>query len=282
MKLSTNFIRFHNELGLEKTIDAFSEAGFEGIDFNADLEEYYTDAHDKEFYLNVKKYANDRGIGFYQTHAPFASSYDDEEKTKKRFDDIVKSMKHSSYLGADMIVIHPCNHINYIENNCYDFMMQYNIDFYKKLIPYAEEFEIKIAIENIGRCVTQTQEGLLELLNTLDNDVFTVCYDVGHANIIEGQDPAKMIMALGKRIGCTHIHDNDGIRDAHTLPYYGTIDWESVMKAFAESGYEGNLNYESGLFVDKVPVCLRPESAKYMAKVGKHLIERFMYYKSNK
>jgi sugar phosphate isomerase/epimerase len=90
-----------------------------------------------------------------------------------------------------------------------------------------------------------------------------------------------MIREIGKHIGCTHIHDNDGISDCHTLPYYGTIDWESVMKAFAEIGYEGNLNYEAGLFVNNIPVNLRNESAKYMAKVGKYLIELYWSYKNN-
>ena len=279
MKISSNFIRFHDELGLKNTIDIFSEAGFEGIDFNADLEEYYTDVHDEAFYKNIKKYALDKGIVFTQTHAPFGSSFMDEEKTRKRFGEIVKSMEHSSFLGADMIVIHPCNHINYKENHNYDFMMEYNLDFYKRLIPYAEKNHIKIAIENIGGCITETPEGLLELINTLNNDVFTVCFDVGHANIC-GQNPADMIREIGKHIGCTHIHDNDGIHDSHTLPYYGTIDWESVMKAFAETGYEGNLNYEAGLFANNVPGDLRKESAKYMARVGKYLIGRFLYYKN--
>ena len=81
---------------------------------------------------------------------------------------------------------------------------------------------------------------------------------------------------------CTHVHDNDGIHDSHTLPFYGTTNWESVMEALAEIGYEGNLNYESGLFVNNVPGCLREDGAKYMAKVGKYLIERFLYYKENK
>ena len=280
MKLSSNVIRFHNEFGLKKTIDIFSEAGFEGIDFNADLEEYYTDVHSEGFYKNIKKYANDKGIVFAQTHAPFGSSFADAEKTKKRFREIVNSMRHSAWLGADMIVVHPCNHIAYKENSNYDCMMDYNLDFYKKLIPYAEEFEIKIAIENIGGAITETPKGLLELMHLLDNEVFTACYDVGHANIC-GQDPADMIKALGKHIGCTHIHDNDGIHDSHTLPYYGTIDWERVMKAFAEAGYEGNLNYEAGLFVNGVPVDLRKESAKYMAGVGKYLIERYWHYKGS-
>lgn len=281
MKLSSNFIKFHDELGLKKTIDVFSEAVFEGIDFNADLEEYYTDAHDLDFYKEIRAYAKDRGIVFEQTHAPFGSSFLDEEKSKQRFEEIVKSIEHSSWLGADMIVIHPCSHIIYKDGNNRELMMEYNYYFYKKLISYAECFEIKIAIENIPNSITENPEGLIELIKSLDNDVFTVCYDVGHANVV-GQDPAGMIKKLGNYIGCTHIHDNDGTRDAHTLPYYGSIDWEKVMEAFAKIGYSGNLNYEAGLFVKNAPIDLRPESAKYMADVGKHLIERFNYYKSNK
>ena len=278
MKLSSNFINFHNELGLVKTIDVFSEAGFEAIDFNADLQEYYTDAHDKEFYEKTRKYAQEKGIVFSQTHAPFASSFLDEERTAIRFSQIIKSMEHSSYLGADMIVVHPCKHIHYKESGNYALMMEYNLDFYKSLIPYAKQYNLKIAIENIGGSITETPEGLLELFDTLNDEVFTICYDVGHANIC-GQNPADMIRQLGKRIGCTHIHDNDGVSDSHTLPFYGSINWDSVMKAFAEVGYEGNFNYEAGYFLNHVPVDFRHESAKYMASVGKYLIEKYRSYK---
>ena len=280
MKISSNIVFFYHDFGLEKTIDIFSEAGFEAIDFNADLEEYYSDVHDKDFYVNVKKYAADRGITFNQTHAPFATSYVEDEKTKIRFEEIVRSMKHSSWLGADMVVVHPGKHINYKEDNNYDLLMEYNFDFYKRLIPYAEEYNVKIAIENIGGSITETSKGLLELFNTLNNNVFTICYDVGHANIC-GQNPADMIAEIGKHIGCTHIHDNDGVHDTHTLPYYGTIEWESVMSAFAKVGYQGNLNYEAGYFVRNVPSCLKNDSAKYMVKVGKQLVDRYLYFKNN-
>lgn len=276
MKISSNFIYFHNELGLEKTIDVFSKAGFEAIDFNADLEEYYTDAHNEDFYRKIKEYAQNKGIVFSQTHAPFGSSFTDDAKAQKRFDEIVKSMKHSSWLGAEMIVVHPCKHIDYRADN-YEYMLEYNLDFYKKLIPYAEAYEIKIAIENIKNSITETPEGLLDVVSKLKNDVFTVCYDVGHANIC-GQEPAEMIIKLGNNIGCTHIHDNDGTGDLHTLPFYGSIDWESVMKAFARVGYKGNINYEAGYFVKNTPVETRAESAAYMASIGRYLIERYNYY----
>jgi len=160
MKLSSNLIRFHNELGLKNTIDIFSDAGFEGIDFNCDLEEYYTDAHDEAFYRNIKKYAEEKGIVFAQTHAPFGSSFLDAEKTKMRFEQIVKSMKHSSWLGADMIVIHPCKHIDYKENNNYDLMMEYNLEFYKKLVScniVINKIDIDfLCVGKNGRCWCRT------------------------------------------------------------------------------------------------------------------------------
>lgn len=279
MKLATNVIGFYEKFGIEKTIDIFAEAGFDGIDFNSDLEEYCTQVHDKAFYLELKKYASDRGLAFSQAHAPFASSFNDDKESEKRFSEIVTGIRHSAYVGAEMIVVHPCAHIDYKENK--DKMFEYNMNFYKRLIPYAEEYGIKIAIENINGSLTETPEGLKELFDELDNDVFVVCFDVGHAYLL-GLNPAEVIADLNKRIKCTHIHDNDAVRDRHVLPFYGNVDWESVMQAFANAGYSGDLSYESGHFVRNVPELLRADAAKYMAKVGKYLIERFEHFKSVK
>jgi len=282
MKLSTNVMCFQQVLGLERTIEVFAEAGFEAIEFNSDIEEYYTDAHDKEYYKKIKELCDDLGIEITQAHAPFRFARDmaDEEKAKIHFKEIIRGMEHSSYLGTKMIVVHPLSHINLNTEENDDKMYEYNMKYYRSLIPYAEEYNMKIAIENIPDCITKTSKGLLELLNDLDNEAFTVCYDVGHANIC-GQNPADMIREIGKHVGCTHIHDNDGISDRHTLPYYGNIEWENVMRAFADISYEGNLNYEAGLFVRNIPVNLRNEGAKYMAKIGKYLIERYCSYKNN-
>ena len=279
MKLSSNFINFYDALGLQQTIDLFSEVGFEAIDFNLDKAPYYADTLDQGFFESIRAYAAGKGIVFSQTHAPFPSSFPDPEQTQQRFGEIVKAMEHASWLGAEMIVVHPGKHVDYHVD--YDAALAWNLGFFRRLIPYAEEYHIRIAIENIRGSLTETPQGLLALLQQLDNAVFTVCCDVGHGNIC-GVDPAELVRQLGSRIGCTHIHDNDGTRDAHTLPYYGTIDWESVMQAFAEIGYEGNLNYEAGYFLKTVPAELRKESAAYMAAVGKHLIARYRHYQSSR
>lgn len=180
-----------------------------------------------------------------------------------------------------MIVVHPCRNLDFSVEGNPEKSFEYNFNYYKSLIPYAEDFGIKIAIENIGRVsITSTPERLNRLYDALSNPVFTVCFDVGHC-LLEKVDPAEAIKKIGDRLvnGCTHVHDNQGTSDEHTLPYYGKVEWESVMKALADIGYNGNLSYEASGFIKNIPVELRPDGLKYMAKVGRYLIDRFDFYK---
>lgn len=283
MLLSANMIRIYDTFGIKETFDVFAKAGFEGIDFNNDVDEYSYDKHDEHFYRDLAKYAASKGIAICQAHAPFPSSYDDEEKTERRFNEIVHSMKNAAYLGAPMIVVHPCTHLDFSVDGNPELLFEYNLNFYRRLIPYAEEFGIKIAIENISRnSITSTPERLNRLYDTLNNPVFTICFDVGHC-LFQNVDPGEAIRKIGDRLvdGCTHVHDNFGDTDAHTLPYYGKVDWEEVMKALAEIGYRGELNYEASGFIKNVPTDLYVDGLIYMAKVGHYLISRFEYYNKN-
>ena len=277
-------IRLHDTFGIEKMFDIMASAGIEGIDFNNDVAEYCTTEHDEEFYRELGKYAASRGVAICQAHAPFPSSYVEEDKSAKRFEEIVQGIKNAAYLGAPMIVVHPCVHLDFAVEGNPEILFEYNLNFYKKLIPVARECGIKIAIENIGRVsITSTPERLNKLFDTLNDPVFTVCFDVGHC-LLQGVDPAEAIRAIGERLvdGCTHVHDNNGDRDTHTLPYYGKVEWESVMKALADIDYQGDLNYEASAFIKDIPVALYEDGLTYMAKVGKYLIERFEFYKENK
>ena len=284
MLLSANMIRLHDTFGIEKMFDIMASAGIEGIDFNNDVSEYCTTEHDAEFYRSLGEYAKSRGVAICQAHAPFPSSYVEEDKSAKRFEEIVQGIKNAAYLGAPMIVVHPCVHLDFAVEGNPEILFDYNLNFYKKLIPVARECGIKIAIENIGRVsITSTPERLNKLFDTLCDPVFTVCFDVGHC-LLQGVDPAEAIRAIGERLvdGCTHVHDNNGDRDTHTLPYYGKVEWESVMKALADIDYAGDLNYEASAFIKDIPVALYEDGLTYMAKVGKYLIERFEFYKENK
>lgn len=283
MLLSSNMIRIHNTFGIRETFSVFKQCGFEAIDFNNDVSEYCSDEHGEDFYRELANHAEEVRIAISQAHAPFPSSCDDEEKNAEIFKRIVTGMKNAAALGAPMIVVHPCVHLDFDVEENPERLFEYNLNFYKSLIPYAEKFGIKIAIENICRdSITSTPERLNRLYDALDNPVFTICFDVGHARI-SGLDPADAIRRVGKRLigGCTHFHDNNGEGDGHTLPFYGAINWEEVMKALAEIGYDGNLNYEASNFIKDIPTELYIDGFTYMARVGKYLVSRFEHYKTN-
>ena len=88
MKLSCCFIdidgehNFDTEPGIKRLIDAYSVAGFDGIDFNVGLEAYRTDTYSADFYKEIKEYAADKGISFFQTHTPYPTAFSDGQTSR--------------------------------------------------------------------------------------------------------------------------------------------------------------------------------------------------------
>ena len=87
--------------------------------------------------------------------------------------------------------------------------------------------------------------------------------------------PCDLIRALGKdRLKALHVHDVDGKDDLHTLPYFSKINWDRVCAALKEIGYEGDLTFEAGNFVNPLPRELCRPAADMMVAVGRHLINK--------
>jgi sugar phosphate isomerase/epimerase len=57
------------------------------------------------------------------------------------------------------------------------------------------------------------------------------CFDVGHAHMEGGVEAGFQLMR--DRIATVHVHDNQGEKDEHLLPWEGTIDWDAALAAFA-------------------------------------------------
>ncbi len=283
MKLSTTTDRLQTKFGFKKAIDFLAAAGYDALDFSQFNEDVYTDGCDKEYYEEIRKYAADKGLYFNQSHAPFGSSYDEEERNAKRFDEIVTSLKRASYLGVPNIIVHPCHHIKYDVEGNPEKIFEYNMEFYKKLIPYSEEYGVKIAIENmwqrtggmINHSACSRPDEFVRYIDELNNDCFVACLDIGHATLVR-EDVADFIQKLGnKRLKCLHVHDVDGTNDSHTLPFFGSVNWAKVMSALKTVGYDGDLTFEADGFMNGKPDSLLPECAVLMAKTGRHLISMF-------
>ncbi|MCW5983147.1 MAG: sugar phosphate isomerase/epimerase [Bryobacteraceae bacterium] len=88
---------------------------------------------------------------------------------------------------------------------------------------------VEVLLENIPNAFSSSDR-LRYILGITHLDI-NFCFDVGHANMMEGIEPAYERMK--DRIRSTHIHNNDGVKDLHLFPYLadgGNIDWNKTMK----------------------------------------------------
>ncbi len=283
MKLSTTTDILAERFGFEKAIDIVAEAGYDAIDFSQFESRIYEEEPRKEYYCEIRKYAEDKGLYFNQSHAPFASSFNDEERTKKRFNEITRAMQRASFLGIRNIIVHPCQHLTYDVEGNPEKLFEYNMKFYGALQPYCEEYGINVALENmwqstdkiINHSTCSKADEFIRYLDELNKPCFVACLDIGHSALVR-EDTADFIRKLGKdRLKCLHVHDVDGTSDLHYLPFYGSINWDKIMLALKEIGYTGELTFEADHFITRLPKELLADVEKFMCKTGRYLISRF-------
>ena len=288
MKISTDINCFYKVYSEKETVKMLADAGFEAIDYTFMDEKYYggeiSDSECRKYYADLKKYAEDKGVYFNQSHAPCPSGSTDTTENDRLFNNIVRSMRNASYLGIKTIVVHGMDYLNHNVDGGAQRLFELNMNFYTRLKPYCEEYGIQVALENLPQTksfafgekvvdsVCASPEDFIRYLDSLDSEWFTACLDIGHA-MITGHNLESFIHALGKeRLTALHVHDNNGLRDWHTLPYHGGMaDWDKIMKALRDIGYTGDLTFEAGNYLKSSLKELYPAGAEMMVTVGKYL-----------
>lgn len=119
-----------------------------------------------------------------RAYEPRASSFADAEKTEKRFAEIVRAMKYAAVLGAKVMVAHPCRRLTYEDEGVPERLFEMNMDFYRRIKPYCEEYGIRVALENmwqslgmnkISHSTCSRPEEFIKYLDALDGEWFTAC-----------------------------------------------------------------------------------------------------------
>lgn len=98
-----------------------------------------------------------------------------------------------------------------------------------ELKSFARQRGVEILIENIPNALSSAQK-LREFFEITHLNL-GVCFDVGHANLMEGVQAAFEL--LEDRIHSLHVHDNNGREDKHLFPGKhegGTVDWKRTME----------------------------------------------------
>lgn len=284
MKLVTNTEILTDKVSYVDAVRMIAQAGFDGVDcsfFDMKKDDsIWCGADWEDTAQELRKVADDCGIEFCQAHAPFPSARGEQHYDTVMNQRIIRSMEISAILGVRNIVVHPIHYGSYFHNRKERF--QQSLDFYRELIPYCQQFDLRICTENmwerdpahtIRHSLLAHPDEFIALLEELDSPWIGACLDIGHVALV-GQDPAQMITEMGNTITCLHVHDVDYLNDNHTLPFTRELDWESITQALGQADYRGDFTFEAEQFLKKMPTELAADGLKMMERVGRYLIGR--------
>ena len=289
MKVGTSTGSLIQKFGDELAIIKLAEAGFDCIDFgcfhysihSADSIFNQSDDKFKAYFTHLGEVAANAGIEVGQLHSPMPSYTGKADEDEFLFKIQEKSIKAASYMNSKYIIIHPCIPGQYRYNHFRKECKEINMEFYRRLLPTLVKYNVKLAVENmfnydpVRKCicptVCTTADEMADYIDTLNDEHFVACLDVGHAHLT-GDTPENMARILGNRLETLHIHDNNGLSDEHKIPYHGNINWNNFVKVLPEIGYKGSFSFEADSFFTMYGGMLPEECAGFLCKLGNEMV----------
>lgn len=198
------------------------------------------------FVKKMKRISTDNGIYCNQSHAPFPV------KSPQIRSLLCRSLECTAELGGKICIIHPDNDKSAAEN----------AEMYFELLPYAKQFGVKIATENMWNwdkienhattAACSHHDDFLAHIKAVDDPYLVACVDVGHAEMRGlNTDAVTMIRTLGASVQALHLHDVDLHRDSHYAPFTLKVDFEAIIRALKEIDYQGDITLEACNFLRK-------------------------------
>ena len=205
------------------------QAGFDGVHLWWDA---FDDGQD---YRRQPELARRAGLYVENLHAPFDDIngiWEDTAAGQAVFELYLRCVDDCAAFGVPAMVMHPSRGRQHPQPN------QLGLERFRRIVDRAERSGVNVTIENI---FSQPKiECASWLLEEIASPRFGFCFDAGHFNIFAND----MLARFGHRLMALHLHDNDGAHDQHRLPFDGNADWPALMRAVAETGYEGPTSLE--------------------------------------
>ena len=251
------------------------------------------------FFAPHKQALADNGLTTWQMHMPYPVYVPRGSRKLNAYlqkNVAPKSLHICNFFACRYIVVHGFKLAYYLGSE--EAEWQETEDFLSRLAPLAKELGIIMCIENLydgiadrlveGPCcdATKVSERIDCINDKFGAEVLGFCFDTGHANLVH-LDFERFITTLGSRLKVLHIHDNDGVRDLHQIPFAFTktrenkaaTDWEGFVAGLRAIKYDGVLNFETGPALTAFPNELQEDVLRLIARVGRYFAEKISIFR---
>jgi sugar phosphate isomerase/epimerase len=252
--------------------------GFDAIELFATRA--HVDYHDPAAIDEVAEWLSDTRLTLHSVHAPiveairnnaWVGSYSiasgDEARRRAALDEIRAAIAIASRLPFRYLVLHvgvPNGQKIPPGDNQPDAARR-SIE---EIVVMASTAGVNVALEVMPNVLSSAAALVHIIEEQLEGTDVGICLDYGHAHVMG--DLGDAIETLSGHLWTTHVHDNDGRRDDHLVPFAGTIDWDLAMMETQKIGYDGVLMFEVAGGID--PVATLKRCAKARERLEKALV----------
>ena len=262
MKFGASIWPFHWDAPYDEGIRRIAKLGFKAVELIAwtrqDLDEYYTPSTIK----HLRTILDGEGLELSEfVSTPQGLSSPDQsvrdqavEHFKKLVDvgvelgtKIVNSVSHHPFdLKFPHLTVLP--HVQKFMVDIpsgldWDQNWQDYVEAMRRCVQFCEDAGVKFALEAHPHRYMANAASMLRLIDHIPSAALGMNLDPSHLFPC-GDIPHVVIYQLGKRIFHCHFSDNDGLTNVHWRPGKGKVDWEAVMKALKDVGYNGVISIE--------------------------------------
>jgi sugar phosphate isomerase/epimerase len=191
------------------------------------------------------------GIRIWSVHAPFGHDYTVshlDESTRRRAVEYQKFVLERIALAGDsvdggnpMVIIHPGARARDEE---IPRMIPLLLDSLESLLPVAERLGVRLGLENmLPQHPGSDYQELRQVVEEIGSPWLSVCFDAGHAHVAGGVREGMEV--LRDLITTFHLADNDGTRDMHLQPPYGTVPWDDFRSVLHTMDFQSPIVVEA-------------------------------------
>jgi sugar phosphate isomerase/epimerase len=210
------------------------------------LESCFFPSFEKEWFLNLKDQLDD--YGFDRVYAWGHPDGLEAGKNREAFDDMVAQIANAKLIGADVMRVVASSLVFRFEPH--GPQIDILVDWFEEAVKVAEEYDVKLAVENH---IDYTADECVELLERVDSPYLGLNLDTGNfLRLLD--DPVEGARKLADRVYATHIKDLMPVKGLNATEWYffsstpvgkGLVDNQKLAQILYDANYQGFLAVET-------------------------------------
>ena len=229
----------------------------------------------------IHSIAQKHQLDIYQVHGPWPTDDTTSENRAQTLVHMRRSIYGCHLLGSRYLIIHPQMPYGWDREEDPEYARSLTVNLIRQLLPDCERFGVTLCLENMPMKAHRisTMERIVETVAKINSPYLGICFDTGHSNVF-GHDLGEMVRLCAPYLKTLHIHDNDGSRDQHLLPFLGTASFDSLCRALGENNFEGPLSLETcGAVSGNMPPDIRKKAEEITLLTARYLADEVEKYR---